>query len=392
MEPGQYSPERSVPVELIELQPSYSQAEFFAPTWMTTASVKTSHLLSRLGSLRGKKVIIFSQFQEHLRMIEEQLEKNTVSFAGLYSSGLALSAKKMKIVRAEALGRFENEESCQVLLMDGICSHGLDLSFCSNVILMEPIWDIALEEQVVSRAHRMGQKHEVQVETFVMANTVEEQVISARGLIGDPDASFSKEVNHIYELRKKKMLLSHLRTVSTRNQSKQGELQIIASPSKKINGKEAKPAETAPTDIGVSQQDEAADARRAKPVANGQPAAKKVKFSDAFEAEEEGSEATKLLSGFLSQYEEIKSRDLSLIELKATVEGAIHEQIAYQGPESLGRVYFLLVSSYWSGSKSSSEIYLLQKEKHPRYKTPRLFETAREFPDWIFSTLAKALA
>ncbi len=55
-----------------------------------------------------------------------------------------------------------------VLLMDEAGSVGLDLSFASYVFIMEPLENASLEEQVISRAHRMGAKEDVQVETLVM--------------------------------------------------------------------------------------------------------------------------------------------------------------------------------------------------------------------------------
>ena len=55
-----------------------------------------------------------------------------------------------------------------VLLMDESGSVGLDLSFASHVFLMEPLENASLEEQVISRAHRMGARADVQVETLVM--------------------------------------------------------------------------------------------------------------------------------------------------------------------------------------------------------------------------------
>lgn len=58
--------------------------------------------------------------------------------------------------------------STAVLVMDKAGSVGLDLSFVSAVFLMEPLSDPALEQQVVSRAHRMGAKCPILVETLVM--------------------------------------------------------------------------------------------------------------------------------------------------------------------------------------------------------------------------------
>ena len=55
-----------------------------------------------------------------------------------------------------------------MLLMDESGSVGLDLSFASHVFIMEPLENASLEEQVISRAHRMGARRDVQVETLVM--------------------------------------------------------------------------------------------------------------------------------------------------------------------------------------------------------------------------------
>ena len=52
--------------------------------------------------------------------------------------------------------------------MDDTGAVGLDLSFVSWVFLMEPLQDGSLETQVVARAHRMGARHAVHVETLVM--------------------------------------------------------------------------------------------------------------------------------------------------------------------------------------------------------------------------------
>ena len=62
----------------------------------------------------------------------------------------------------------QEDGQCSVLLMDEAGSVGLDLSFVSWVFLMEPLENASLEEQVISRAHRMGAKGAVQVETLVM--------------------------------------------------------------------------------------------------------------------------------------------------------------------------------------------------------------------------------
>ncbi|KAK1317545.1 F-box protein [Acorus calamus] len=84
--------------------------------------------------MRPEKVIIFSQFLEHIHVIEQQLTGAGIKYAGMYSP--MHSNKKMKSLMA-----FQYDDNCIALLMDGSAALGLDLSFVGHVFLMEPIWD-----------------------------------------------------------------------------------------------------------------------------------------------------------------------------------------------------------------------------------------------------------
>ncbi|KAJ4904822.1 F-box protein [Raphanus sativus] len=212
--PENPNPKWPVPKDLIELQPSYNQDDW-NPDWQSTSSSKISYLVDRMkklheGNLKSissfnksscdnleenthgtskaflgqefhehdlrsqmvlvDKVLIFSQFLEHIHVIEQQLEIAGIKFAGMYSP--MPSSKKMK-----NLAMFQNDVDCMALLMDGSAALGLDLSFVTHVFLMEPIWDKSMEEQVISRAHRMGAKRPIYVETLTMRGTIEEQMM-----------------------------------------------------------------------------------------------------------------------------------------------------------------------------------------------------------------------
>ncbi|KAA0034755.1 hypothetical protein IC582_022678 [Cucumis melo] len=204
--PENPNPKWPVPKDLIELQPSYKQ-DNWDPDWQSTSSSKVAYLIQRLKDLSERndeaallppssltksgallqevdhsraitsdhemvrdKVLIFSQFLEHIHVIEQQLTIAGIRFAGMYSPMHA--SNKMK-----SLAMFQHDASCMVLLMDGSAALGLDLSFVTYVFLMEPIWDRSMEEQVISRAHRMGAIRPIHVETLVMHETIEEQMI-----------------------------------------------------------------------------------------------------------------------------------------------------------------------------------------------------------------------
>ncbi|XP_074572735.1 F-box protein At3g54460 [Curcuma longa] len=214
--PENPNPKWPVPKDLIELQPSYKQDDW-DPDWQSTCSSKVAYLVERLKVLQEtnrkigysveeidnskieiyysktnyrfldlqeawslqhsnsckiltEKVIVFSQFLEHINVIEQQLTVAGISFARMYSP--MHSSNKMK-----SLMTFQLDPNCMVLLMDGSAALGLDLSFVTNVFLMEPIWDRSMEEQVISRAHRMGATRPISVETLAMHGTIEEQMV-----------------------------------------------------------------------------------------------------------------------------------------------------------------------------------------------------------------------
>lgn len=79
--------------------------------------------------------------------------------------------------RARALADFRAGE-VRVLVMDSSGAVGLDLSFVQHVFLMEPLGDLSLEQQIISRAHRLGATHAVHAEVLVMKVWFSLQLIS----------------------------------------------------------------------------------------------------------------------------------------------------------------------------------------------------------------------
>ncbi|KAH8512540.1 hypothetical protein Peur_056547 [Populus x canadensis] len=201
--PENPNPKWPVPKDLIELQPSYKQDDW-DPDWQSTSSSKVAYLVQKLKALQEanressqsidkdtqisvssvvhqqdcfsvnkaalEKVIIFSQFLEHIHVIEQQLAFAGIKFAGMYSP-------MPQINKMKSLATFQHDATCMALLMDGSAALGLDLSFVTHVFLMEPIWDRSMEEQVISRAHRMGATRPINVETLAMRGTIEEQML-----------------------------------------------------------------------------------------------------------------------------------------------------------------------------------------------------------------------
>jgi SNF2 family DNA or RNA helicase len=114
---------------------------------------------------RPLKVIVFSQFRNVLNTIGDRLIRRC---------GTACIAEYWGSNRKKALHQFAKDIQCFCMLVGKDGSEGLDLSFVTNMIFLEQVYDKSLEEQVVARAWRMGAKGPVEVETLVAKDSVEE--------------------------------------------------------------------------------------------------------------------------------------------------------------------------------------------------------------------------
>ena len=135
-----------------------------------TDSAKRARLRELLVELvaEGRRVLVFSQFVEMLRLIEADL-----SAAGIRHLSLTGRTKK----RAEVLDAFARGDAPVFLLSLKAGGVGLTLTEADTVILYDPWWNPAVERQAMDRAHRIGQDKPVFVHRLVAAGTVEEKIL-----------------------------------------------------------------------------------------------------------------------------------------------------------------------------------------------------------------------
>ncbi|PWA38660.1 DNA/RNA helicase protein [Artemisia annua] len=137
-------------------------------------SSKVEKLLECLEGIRqkrnGEKSIVFSQWTSFLDLLEIPLKRRKIGFLRFDGS---LSQKN----REKTLREFSETNDKMVLLMSlkagGV---GLNLTAASNVFLMDPWWNPAVEEQAIMRIHRIGQKRTVCVRRFIVKDTIEERM------------------------------------------------------------------------------------------------------------------------------------------------------------------------------------------------------------------------
>jgi SNF2 family DNA or RNA helicase len=103
-----------------------------------------------IGWRASRKAVVYSAFWEHVALIRARLRAEGVPHATMLRHERAS-------IKASELERFRHDPTCGVLVMDTSGVVGLDLSFASLVIAMEPVPDGSVLAQLEARAHRMGQ-------------------------------------------------------------------------------------------------------------------------------------------------------------------------------------------------------------------------------------------
>lgn len=115
------------------------------------------------------KVLVFSQFVDHLSILKEELDAKGVSYQ--YLDGSTPGKNRKSIVDAFQAG--EGDVFLISLKAGGV---GLNLTAADYVIHMDPWWNPAVEDQASDRAHRMGQQRPVTIYRMITRGTIEERI------------------------------------------------------------------------------------------------------------------------------------------------------------------------------------------------------------------------
>ena len=152
------------------------------------------------------KVLVFSQFVMHLRLVENYLKGQGIDYQ--YLDG-ATSAK----ARTERINAFQSGQGDVFLISLKAGGVGLNLTAADYVIHMDPWWNPAVEDQASDRAHRIGQTRPVTIYRLVTEGTIEEQIVDlhhrkrdlAGQLLEGTDASGRLSADELLELLKSPM-------------------------------------------------------------------------------------------------------------------------------------------------------------------------------------------
>ncbi|WP_445737314.1 SNF2-related protein [Mariniflexile sp.] len=120
----------------------------------------------------GQKIILFSSFVKHLAIYTQWCKEHHIRFCEL--TGATKSEN-----RQTEIDKFQNDQTVLLFFISlkagGV---GLNLTAASYVVLLDPWWNPFAENQAIARAHRIGQKKQVNVVRFIAKDTIEEKIRS----------------------------------------------------------------------------------------------------------------------------------------------------------------------------------------------------------------------
>ena len=134
------------------------------------ASAKVQALLERLEPLieEGEKVLVFSQFVELLDLLRGEMRKR--GWTHWYLAGDTEN-------RGDLVKTFQSADGAGVFLISlKAGGFGLNLTAASNVVLFDPWWNPAVENQAIDRTHRIGQTNKVVACRLLIKDSVEEKI------------------------------------------------------------------------------------------------------------------------------------------------------------------------------------------------------------------------
>lgn len=105
-----------------------------------------------------------------LNLIGLELTKRSVDFVELTGDHTAE-------MRRRSVQKFQETDVPSFLISLQAGGEGLNLTKADSVIIYEPWWTPAKENQAIDRAHRIGQMNNVSVYKFISLGTVEEGMV-----------------------------------------------------------------------------------------------------------------------------------------------------------------------------------------------------------------------
>ena len=168
--------------ELIRMRQATGFTGILSSTITESAKMDRMMELVEEATDNGKKVLIFSNWTQMTDAIFDKLNKAGYKVA-------QITGKTPDDTRQHLVDTFQTTDKIQIMLgTSGAMGTGITLSEATVEIFMDEPWNMALKEQCVDRAHRIGQKHNVTIYTIMCKDTIDERIhaiVEKKGAMAD---------------------------------------------------------------------------------------------------------------------------------------------------------------------------------------------------------------
>jgi len=134
------------------------------------AKVRAFADLAATLAANGHKTLVFSQFVDFLQMLRQTLHDTGLAYQ--YLDGATPAGERTRRVAA-----FQAGEGDVFLISLKAGGFGLNLTAADYIVIADPWWNPAAEDQAMGRAHRIGQQRPVTVYRLIAAGTIEERIV-----------------------------------------------------------------------------------------------------------------------------------------------------------------------------------------------------------------------
>lgn len=134
-------------------------------------SAKIQFLKEQFELLRGKKLLVFSQYREMLQEIAHACRDLELDYL-LFDGSTSLPE------RAAIVEQFQSPDTDKNILIMSLKAGnaGLNLTAAEYVFLVDPWWNHAVEQQAIDRTHRIGQTKHIFAYQLLCQDSIEEKI------------------------------------------------------------------------------------------------------------------------------------------------------------------------------------------------------------------------
>jgi SNF2 family DNA or RNA helicase len=153
---------------------SLSDEERKTLNYKSVQSIKMQKIAEIIAAIPvDEKIVVFSKWNSTIDHIKKHVE-NTIPNARIYIYNGSLTMSQKNAV----LNGFKTDLRSSVVLIANILAGGcgLNLTEANHLILVEPAWTHATEQQAIDRVHRIGQTKQCHIHPLVTSDTIEQWI------------------------------------------------------------------------------------------------------------------------------------------------------------------------------------------------------------------------